>query len=115
VTFKQTVKPPQGETEPEDSVPSPRVNEPIPQTRTATPIHTATIDRPIATTLTPRVQKIPTSKDNNPARIEMRDRIRKHLQAKTMARLTNAICTYVKPHKTPKEPNSYMTWKQTCT
>jgi hypothetical protein len=73
------VKPPQGETELEDAVPSPRVNKPISQTSTATPIHTATTNKPIATTLTPRVQKIPASKDNNPARIEMRDRIRKHL------------------------------------
>jgi hypothetical protein len=88
VTFKQTAKPSQGETEPEDAAPSARVNEPIQQTRTATPIHTATIDKPIANTLTPRVQKIPASKNNNPARMEMRDRIRKHLQAKTMARIT---------------------------
>jgi hypothetical protein len=88
VTFEQTATPAQGETELEDVVPSPRVNEPIPQSRTATPIHTAKIDKTIATTLTLRVQKIPASKDNNPARIEMRDRIRKHLQAKTMARIT---------------------------
>jgi hypothetical protein len=88
VTFNSTAKPPQGATIPENLAPSARVNKPIPQTRTATPIHTATIDKPIANTLTPRVQKIPPSKDNNPARMEMRDRIRKHLQAKTMARIT---------------------------
>jgi hypothetical protein len=88
VTFKRTAKPQQGKTEPEDAAPSARVNKPIPRTRTATPIHTATIDKPIANTLTPRVQKIPASKDNNPARMKMRDRIRKHLQAKTMARIT---------------------------
>jgi hypothetical protein len=69
VTFKWTAKPSQGETEPEDAAPSARMNEPIPQTRTAIPIHTATIDKPIANTLTPRVQKIPTSKDNNPTRL----------------------------------------------
>jgi hypothetical protein len=88
VTFKRTAKPPQGVTEPEDAAPSARVNKPIPQTRTATPIHTATINTPTANTLTPRVQKIPASKDNNPARMEMRDRIKKHLKAKTMARIT---------------------------
>jgi hypothetical protein len=88
VPFERTAKPPQGETEPEDVAPSARVNKPIPQTRTATPIHTATIDKPIANTLTPRVQKPPASTDNNPARMEMRDRIRKYLQAKTMARIT---------------------------
>jgi hypothetical protein len=87
VTFEQTRKPPQGETEPEDAASSARVNEPIPRTRTVTPIHTATINKPIMNALTPRVQKIPASKDINPARIEMRIRIRKHLQAKTMARI----------------------------
>jgi hypothetical protein len=50
VTFKRTTKPPQGETIPENAVPSARMNKPIPQTRTTTPIHTATINKPIANT-----------------------------------------------------------------
>ncbi len=120
MTFERTAKLPQGETEPEDAAPRTRLNEPILQTRTATPIHTATIDKPIANTLTPRRQKIPTSKDNNPARLEMRDRIRKHLQAKTMARI-NQRNTYLRQttqnskkaqliHDT--ETNTYLNYRQ---
>ncbi len=120
VTFKQTAKPSQGETEPEDAAPSARVNEPIQQTRTATPIHTATIDKPIANTLTPRVQKIPASKNNNPARMEMRDRIRKHLQAKTMARITQRntyLCWTTQNSKRAQlihdmETNTYLNYRQ---
>ncbi len=56
VDFDQTTKPPQ-EIQPKESVPSPRVSTPIQQARTATPIHTVTVDKPIANKPTPRVQK----------------------------------------------------------
>ena len=42
-------------------------------------------NKPIPNVKSPRVQTLP--KDTSPARREMRDRIRKHLEAKTMARL----------------------------
>ncbi len=120
VTFERTAKPPQGETEPKYVAPSARVNEPIPRTRTVTPIHTATIDKPIGNTLTPRVQKMPTSKDINPARIEMRDRIRKHLQAKTMARIAQRNMNLRQTTQNSKraqlihntETNTYLNYRQ---
>ena len=67
MTFKRTTKPPQGETIPENAVPSARMNKPIPQTRTTTPIHTATIDKPIVNTLTPMgAEKYPHQKIPSP-------------------------------------------------
>jgi hypothetical protein len=84
VTFDQTTKPPQ-EIQPRELVPSPRVSTPIQSARTTTPNHTVTIDKPIANKPTPRVQKV--LKATRPARIEMRERIRKHLKAKAMVRI----------------------------
>jgi hypothetical protein len=84
VTFDQTTKPPQ-EIQPRESVPSPRVSIPIQRARTATPIYTVTVAKPIANKPTSRVQNMP--KNTRPARIEMRERIRKHLEVKTMARI----------------------------
>ncbi len=115
VTFERTTKPPQGEKIPENVASNARVNEPIPQTRTITPIHTATINKPILNTLTSRVQKIPASKDNNPARTEMRDRIREHIQAKTMARITQRNTYLCQTTPNSERANSFMTQKQTCT
>ncbi len=66
VTFDQTTKPPQ-EIQPRELVPSPRVSTPIQRARTATLIHTVTVDKPIANKQTPRVQKVP--KDTRPERI----------------------------------------------
>jgi hypothetical protein len=61
------------------------VSNPIQRTRTATPIHTVTVDKPIANKPTPRVQSVPNN--SRQARIEMRERIRRHLEAKSMARI----------------------------
>jgi hypothetical protein len=93
VTFDQAAKPPQ-ESEPNETAPSPRVNNSTERTTTAL-ITTATIDKPITNMPTPRVHKtrstttysMPTSDKNRLARIEMRNRIREHLKAKTMARI----------------------------
>jgi hypothetical protein len=61
------------------------VSEQIRRTKTVAPIHTVTVDKPIMNKPTPRVQIVP--KDTNPTRIKMKERIRKHLEAKTMARI----------------------------
>ncbi len=53
--------------------------------KTVALIHTVTVDKPITNKPTPRVQIVP--KYTNPTRIEMKERIRKHLEAKTMARI----------------------------
>jgi hypothetical protein len=91
VTFDQAAKPPQeaepratvprprvnkSEIEPREAVPSPRVNEPTQWMKTIVPIHTVTIDKPIVK-----------SKDSNPIRAEMRERIQKHIGTRSMARI----------------------------
>ncbi len=117
VTFDQTTKPPH-KIQPKESVPSPRVSTPIQRARTATPIHTVTVDKTIANKPTPRVQKVP--KDTRPARIEMRERIRKHLEAKTMARIPQQN-TYLRQATRSneqaqlihdKETNTYLNYRQ---
>jgi hypothetical protein len=45
------------------------------------------IDKIIPKTPTPRVPNRKGTKDITPARIEMKERIRKHIEAKTMARI----------------------------
>ncbi len=56
-----------------------------PQRTRTEPIRTATIDKLIPKTPTPRVPKRKGIKDITPARIEMRERIQKHIKAKTTA------------------------------
>jgi hypothetical protein len=93
VTFDQAAKPPQ-ESELNKTAPSPRVNNSTQRTK-ATPITTATIDKPITNIPTLRVHKtrstttnsMPTLDKNSPTRIETKNRIREHLKAKTMARI----------------------------
>ncbi len=93
VAFDQAEKSPQ-ESESNETAPSPRVNNSTQHT-TAALITTATIDKSIMIIPTPRVHKtrstttnsMPTSDKNSPTRIEMRNRIREHLKAKTMARI----------------------------
>jgi hypothetical protein len=80
---------------------------PIQRARTATPIHTVTVDKPIANKPTPRVQKVP--KDTRPSRFKVRERIRKHLKAKTMTRIPQQTRTCVEPQEIPNKPNSYTT------
>jgi hypothetical protein len=120
VTFDRTAKPPQGETDPEEAATSPKVHKPIRQTQTTAPIHAAKINKPIANRSTSRVQKSPTPQDNIPTRMDMRDRIRKYLQAKTMARIPQRN-TYL--HQTmkstkraqlihDKETNTYLNYHQ---
>jgi hypothetical protein len=117
VTVDQTTKPPQ-EIQPRELVPSPRVSTPIKRARTATPIHTVTVDKLIANKPTQRVQKVP--KDTRPARIKMRERIRKHLEAKTMARIPQQN-TYLRQTTRSneqaqlihdKETNTYLNYHQ---
>jgi hypothetical protein len=117
VTFDQTAKPSQ-EMQLRESVSSPRVSKPIQRMRTATPIHTVTVDKPIVNRPTPRVQKVP--KDTSPARIKMRERIRKHLEAKTMARIPQQrtyLCQTTRSTKQAqlihdKETNTYLNYHQ---
>jgi hypothetical protein len=120
VTFNRAVKPPQGETDPEEAATSPRMHKPIRPTRTTAPIHAATINKPIANMPTSRVQKLPTPKGDIPARMDMRDRIRKYLQAKTMARIPQRN-TYLRQTTRStkrtqlihdKETNTYLNYRQ---
>jgi hypothetical protein len=69
-----------------DLMPHPRVNEPTQCTRIE-PIHTTKINNSIPTTLAPTKQKKSTAKEITPTRMELRERIRKHHEAKTMARI----------------------------
>jgi hypothetical protein len=117
VTFDQTTKPPQ-EIQPRESVLSPRVSTPIQRARTATLIYTVTVDKPIANKPTPMVQNV--SKNTRPARIEMKERIRKHLKAKTMARIPQQS-TYIRQTTRSnkqvqlihdKETNTYLSYRQ---
>ena len=81
VTFDDTTKPAQIE-EPINEIPPPRVTKPTERMRPE-PMHKVTIDKAILNASTPRVEKSkskPKSNDN-------RERIRKYITQKTMARI----------------------------
>jgi hypothetical protein len=126
VTFDQAAKPPQ-ESEPNEGAPSPRVNNSTLRT-TAAPITTATTDKPTTNMPTPRMHKTrsttndstPKLDKNSPIRIEMRDRMREHPKAKTMARILQRnmyLCQNVQRMEQAqlihdKETNTYLSYCQ---
>ena len=79
VTFDEAANAP-AETEPREATPTPRVAEQPQGTRTE-PIHPATIEKTIPKAPTPRVC------NKAPKRMEMRERIQKHIKATMMARI----------------------------
>jgi hypothetical protein len=126
VTFDEAAKPPQ-ESESNETAPSPGVNNSTQCTK-ATPITTATIDKPIMNIPTPRVHKtrstttnsMPTSDKSSPTRIETKNMIKEHLKAKTTARIPQQnmnLHRNVRSMKRAqfihdKETNTYLTYRQ---
>ncbi len=126
MTFDQAATPPQ-DSESNKTAPSPRVNNSTQRTKD-TLITTATIDKPNMNIPTPRVHKTrstttnstPTLDKNCPTRIEMKNRIREHFKAKTMARIPQQnmnICRNVQSIERAqlihdKETNTYLNYRQ---
>ena len=81
VTFDETTKPPQTEVS-INKTPLPRVRKLMERTRQG-PMHKATIDKTIPNAQTPRVEKPQT----NPKSNDNRERIRRYITAKSMARI----------------------------
>ncbi len=80
ITFNKAANAP-AETEPTKPTITPRVIKQPQQTRTE-PIHKATINKSIPKTPTPRVLSKKSTKENTPARIQMREQIRKQSKQK---------------------------------
>ena len=80
VTSGKAAKAP-AKTEPREAAPTPRVTEQPQRTRTE-PLHAATIEKTIPKAPTSRVPNKDTSKASTPERMEMRERIQKHINAK---------------------------------
>ena len=118
LTFDTTTKPPKA-TETRDTTPTPRVSKPNNRMRPK-PIHTATTDKPIPKAATPRVQNTQTLKETNPAQREMREQVRKHIEAKTMARIPQRSMYTRRTTRNiewaqiihDKETNTYLNYRQ---
>jgi hypothetical protein len=85
VTFDEAAKAPI-ETESRETTVTPRANK-QPQRMRTEPVHAAAIEKTIPKVPTPRVLSKTSTKEITPARIETRERIRKYLESKTMARI----------------------------
>ena len=118
ITFDKAANKP-AETEPSKLTITPRVIEQPQMTRTK-PIHKATIDKSIPKTPTPRVPSTKSTKEITPARIKMREQIRKHIKAKRMTRILQRK-TYLRQttrtHEQAqlihdKETNTYLNYRQ---
>ena len=118
VTFAETANAPT-EAEPREETPAPRVTT-QPQRNRTEPIHAATIEKQIPRASLPRVPGRKSTKEITPARIEMRERIRKHIEPKTMARIPQRR-TYLQQQVRmqeraqtihDKETNTYLRYQQ---
>jgi hypothetical protein len=118
VTFDETANAP-SETEPREETPTPRVTA-LPQRSRTEPIHAATIEKRIPRASLPRVPIRKSVKEITPARTEMRERIRKHMESKTMARIPqrrNHLRSHVRMEERAqtihdKETNTYLNYRQ---
>ncbi len=107
------------EKEPQEETPTPRVTA-QPQRTRVEPIHAATIDKPIPRASLPRVPTSKSTKGMTPKRIEMRERIRKHIESKTMARIPQQRTHLQQQIRTQeraqtihdKETNTYLKYRQ---
>jgi hypothetical protein len=87
VTFDKTVKAPT-EKATGDTAPTPRVNE-QPQWMRIEPIHAVMINKPIPKMPTPKMQNTLPTKKTMPKPSTTRELIRKHIERKTMARISS--------------------------
>jgi hypothetical protein len=114
VTFAETANAPT-EAEPREETPAPRVTA-QPQRNRTEPIHAATIEKASL----PRAPGRKSTKEITPAKIEMRERIRKHIKSKMMARIPQRR-TYLRQQVRTqeraqtihdKETNTYLKYRQ---
>ena len=112
VTFAETVNAPM-DTETREDTPAPRATV-QPQRTRIEPIHAAIIDKQILKASLPRVPSRKGTKEITPARIEMRERIRKHIETKTMARIPQRR-TYLRQHVRTEERAQLIHDKETNT
>jgi hypothetical protein len=100
-----------------DETPTPRTSEPSQRIRPK-PIHQATIDKTILKMPSPRVQNKQAPKKTTPARMKMREQIKKHIETKTMAWIPQQS-TYLKQNTRStewaqlihnKETNTYLNY-----
>jgi hypothetical protein len=118
VTFNETANAP-AEVEESETIPTPRVIE-RPQRQRTRPIHTATIEKPISQRLTPRVQNKQITNETITPRSEMRDRLRKHFEMKTMAQIPQRNTYHRRTTRNSeraqlihdKESNTYLNYRQ---
>jgi hypothetical protein len=118
VTFDETVKAPT-KTEPRDTTVNSQVIE-QPQQRHTEPIRAATVEKTIPKVPTPRVQSNKNMKEITPVRIETRERSRKYLESKTMARIPHRSTHLRRTTRTSeraqlihdKETDTYLNYRQ---
>jgi hypothetical protein len=118
VTFDKAANAPV-KVEVRETIPTPRVIE-RPQRRRTGPIHTATIEKPIPQRPTPRVQNKQITNETITPRSEMRDRLRKHFELKTMARIPQRNTHHRRSTRNSeraqlihdKDSNTYLNYRQ---